>query len=495
MSIHKKYPFLKAEQPCLLSWIFQRTFKKLGVFRRVFSFAMMGVFVSCATEKEHGDLSLLKISENKRYVVTQDGKPFFWLGDTGWLLFNKMNRDEAEQYLEDRRQKGFNVIQAMVLHTVPSVNAYGDSSVINADISRPLVTTGNNPNQADEYDYWDHIDYIIDKAAEKGIYMALVPVWGSPVKDGKVSVEQAEQYAKFLAERWKDRSNIIWLNGGDIKGSDKIDVWKKIGQTIKSIDPKHLMTFHPRGRTASSDWFHNESWLDFNMVQSGHRRYDQDTSKNEQKHYGEDNWKFMAADWDLKPVKPTIDGEPSYEGIPQGLHDITEPRWTDADVRRYGYWSVFAGAFGYTYGQNSVMQMHSKKDTTSAYGSDEVWSSAIHAPGASQMKYLKELMLSRTDYIDRIPDQTLIVDNGEKYDRLLATRTDHYAFIYNYTGRPMTVNMGKIKGSKVKASWFNPRNGETKIIGEMENKGIQHFTPEGGQKEGNDWVLILDSVS
>lgn len=470
-----------------------------AIRKKLLPFALAGaLFSSCTSssdqEASSTEMPALKVSENGRYLTTDDGKPFFWLGDTGWLLFNKLNRDEAEQYLEDRKQKGFNVVQAMVLHTVPSVNVYGDSSIVNKDISLPLVTEGNNPEVAEEYDYWDHIDYIIDKAAEKGMYMALVPVWGSPVKDGKVSVEQTTKYATFLAERWKDRPNIIWLNGGDIPGSDSTAVWLEMGKTIKSIDQNHLMTYHPRGRTASSDWFHNEPWLDFNMVQSGHRRYDQDTSSNEKKHYGEDNWKFMEVDWALSPVKPTIDGEPSYEGIPQGLHDIKEPRWQDHDVRRYGYWSVFAGAFGYTYGQNSVMQMHSASDSTTAYGSSELWTEGLNAPGASQMKYLKDLMLSRDAYFERIPDQTLIAENGEKYNRLLATRTDNYAFIYNYNGREMKINMGKINGDKVKASWFDPRSGEETVIGEVENTGVQTFKPAGEEKDGNDWVLILDSL-
>ncbi|GGH10344.1 hypothetical protein GCM10011418_08720 [Sphingobacterium alkalisoli] len=456
-------------------------------------FLLAGALFSCTSQQKAESVQLLKVSENGRYLTTEDGKPFFWLGDTGWLLFNKLNRSEAEHYLEDRQQKGFNVIQAMVLHTVPSVNVYGDSSMVHGDIAQPLVTEGDDPENELEYDYWDHIDFIIDKAAEKGIYMALVPVWGSPVKDGKVSTAQAGKYAAFLAERWKDRANIIWLNGGDIKGSDSVEVWQEIGKTIKSIDKRHLMTYHPRGRTASSDWFHNESWLDFNMVQSGHRRYDQDTSSNEVKHYGEDNWKFMAVDWNLSPVKPSIDGEPSYEGIPQGLHDINEPRWNDADVRRYGYWSVFAGAFGYTYGQNSVMQMHSKVDTTTAYGSTELWTEAIDAPGAQQMHYLKKLMLSRENYFERVPDQSLIAENGEQYNRLVGTRTDNYAYIYNYNGREMKINMGRIKGDKVTASWFNPRSGETTSLGEFANTGVGTFQPEGGQKEGNDWVLILES--
>lgn len=440
-----------------------------------------------------GRLPALKISDNQRYFMTEDGKPFFWLGDTGWLLFNKLDRAEAEQYLEDRKEKGFNVIQVMVLHTVPSVNVYGDSSLINADLSRPLTTEGNNPENSEEYDYWDHIDYVIDKAREKGLYMALVPVWGSPVKDGLVSVDQAKKYAAFLAERWKDKSNIIWLNGGDIKGSDSLDVWLEIGKTIKSIDSDHLMTFHPRGRTASSDWFHNESWLDFNMVQSGHRRYDQDTSSKENKHFGEDNWRYIQDDWALRPIKPTIDGEPSYEGIPQGLHDINEPRWTDKDVRRYGYWSVFAGAFGYTYGHNAVMQMHASSDSTSAYGSNDSWTDAMQAPGAGQMQHLKSLLLSVEDYFERVPDQSLVVDNGEKYDRLLATRTNQLALIYTYTGREIKVNMGKINGDNVVAAWFNPRTGEETLIGEVENRGTQSFQPEGEYAAGNDWVLVLRS--
>lgn len=466
--------------------------------KRLLPIAAACVLASCTSpagqDSAATQMKSLQISENGRYLANEDGEPFFWLGDTGWLLFNKLDREEAEHYLEDRKVKGFNVVQAMVLHTVPSVNVYGDSSIVNKDISRPLVTEGNNPDIAEEYDYWDHIDYVIDKAAEKGIYMALVPVWGSPVKEGKVSVEQTSKYAAFLASRWKDKPNIIWLNGGDIKGSDSTAVWLEMGSTIKSIDQNHLMTYHPRGRTASSEWFHNEPWLDFNMVQSGHRRYDQDTSSNETRHYGEDNWRFMDVDWALDPVKPTIDGEPSYEGIPQGLHDVNEPRWQDHDVRRYGYWSVFSGAFGYTYGQNSVMQMHSATDSTTAYGSTQLWTEGLQAPGAGQMQYLKNLMLSRDSYFDRIPDQTLIVDNGEKYDRLIATRTDNYALVYNYNGREMKINMGKIKGDKVKASWFNPRNGEETLIGEVDNAGVQLFQPEGGLKDGNDWVLILETM-
>jgi hypothetical protein len=63
----------------------------------------------------------LRISDNKRFLITETGDPFFWLGDTGWLLFTKLSREEGERYLEDRRQKGFNVIQVMVIHNAMAI--------------------------------------------------------------------------------------------------------------------------------------------------------------------------------------------------------------------------------------------------------------------------------------------------------------------------------------------------------------------------------------
>ncbi|OQP59815.1 glycoside hydrolase family 140 protein [Niastella populi] len=434
----------------------------------------------------------LKIAPNGRYFMTADGKPFFWLGDTGWLLFSKLKREEVIKFLDDRQAKGFNVIQVMVLHTTKVVNAYGDTALKGGNVAMPVTTPGNNPDNAAEYDYWDHVDFVVKAAAERGIYIAMVPVWGSEVKAGKVNVAQVKQYANFLTSRYKSHINIIWLNGGDIKGTEGIAVWQALGKTLHKKDPGHLLTFHPRGRHTSSIWFHNEPWLQFNMFQSGHRRYNQDTSKGDL-HFGEDNWKYVEMDYARKPAKPTFDGEPSYEEIPQGLHDSLEVRWNDNDVRRYAYWSVFAGGCGYTYGNNAVMQMHRPHDTDGNYGVTNYWYDAIDAPGASQMVHLKDLMLSKS-YFDRVPDQSLIAGNvGEKYDRLFATRGKNYALIYTYTGRTISVKMDKLSGKSIKASWFNPRDGKYTSIGDFENKGTREFDAPGDVKPGNDWVLVLSS--
>ena len=431
----------------------------------------------------------IRIADNPHYFSTTSGDPFFWLGDTGWLLFVKTDREEAEKYLETRKQQGFNVIQVMVLHSLGGKNVYGDAPLIEKDAARPDTTAGNLFTDSLQYDFWDHVDYIVDKAAEKGIYMALVPVWGSNVKSGGVSVDQANAYAPFLADRYKNRSNIIWLNGGDIKGTDSTDVWDAIGNTLRRQDPHHLIGFHPFGRTQSSTWLHDAPWLDFNMFQSGHRTYAQDTARGA---FGEDNWRYVAVDYQKTPVKPTLDGEPSYEGIPHGLHDSTQPRWKDADLRRYAYWSVFAGSAGFTYGANAIMQFHRATEPGGAYGVQQSWQEFLDAPGATQMVHLKALMLSRP-YFERIPDQSVVADQGERYNYQVATRGKDYAFIYTYNGRNIKVNMGKTTGDQVEATWYSPRDGATTAIGDFPNKGVQEFDPPGEQEDGNDWVLKLDS--
>jgi hypothetical protein len=226
------------------------------------------------------------------------------------------------------------------------------------------------------------------------------------------------------------------------------------------------------------------------MFQSGHRRYDQDTSGLK---YGEDNWKYVNDDYSKIPVKPTLDGEPSYEGIPQGLHDPQEPYWKDDDVRRYAYWSVLAGGCGFTYGHSANMQFFKKDDRNPAYGVKITWDSALNAPGASQMQWLKKLILSRP-FPELKPSQDLLSDGPlQKYDYIAAAAGKKYAFIYTFSGKPFKLNPSKLPGKKSNFSWYDPRTGKTINAGTFRNMSIPEFIPPGKQENGNDWVLIIDS--
>jgi hypothetical protein len=395
----------------------------------------------------------------------------------------RLNRDEVAYYLSRCSEAGFNVVQIQVVNAVPAMNVYGQSS-------HPDGYDFTNINRQGVYGYWDHLDYIVKTAEQNGIYVGMVCIWGGLVKAGLMTPEQAEAYGRFLAERYKDSPNIVWIMGGDIRGDVKTDSWLALATTIKSIDKEHLMTFHPFGRTSSARWFNDAAWLDFNMFQSGHRRYDQtrgDGDNLAEASVAEDNWRYVDEALALPTVKPILDAEPSYEDIPQGLHDTSEPRWTAADVRRYAYWSVFAGSCGHTYGHNSVMQMY-RPGLPPAYGAATTWYDALNAPGRNQMKFIKELIL-KFPYFERIPAQDVIVgENGTRYERLIATRGSDYLLVYNYTGRKMTVDLNKIAG-KTKSVWIlNAKTGEYSSLGSV--KSQSSFTPTIPASVDGDFVLI-----
>lgn len=461
------------------------------IFKTLALAALMLVTGSISAQPLPWSNGKLKVSDNGRYLCYENGTPFFWLGDTGWLLGMRLNREEAEHYLQVRKEQGYNVVQIMVVNGFPVLNAYGKYSFTDFD-------SFDNIDKPGEYGYWNHIDYIVDAAARKGIFIAMVPTWGGPVKSGVFNKEGIEKYAKFLAERYKDKPNIIWLNGGDVNAAPNLEEWHLMGNTIKKYDPNHLMTFHPLGRLSSIEWFHNAPWLDFNMFQSGHRRYGQMLKRDkdnvyEGKNQEEDNWRYVDAGLAMKPMKPIIDGEPSYEGIPQGLHDVDEPMWGASDVRRYAYWSVFAGSFGHTYGHSAVMQMH-KPGYGGGYGNTANWFDAIYDPGVQQLHHLKDLMLA-LPYFDRVPDQSVIIgNNGEKYDRIIATRGKDYILAYTYNGCDLNIDMTKISGATKDAWWMNPSTGEKTYIGNFKD-GKGRFVPAGRYHVGNDWVLIITDAS
>lgn len=76
----------------------------------------------------------LKVSDNKRFLVKADGSPFFYLGDTAWELFHRLNREEADRYLKNRASKGFTVIQAVALAEIDGLNdpnPYGHRPLLN----------------------------------------------------------------------------------------------------------------------------------------------------------------------------------------------------------------------------------------------------------------------------------------------------------------------------------------------------------------------------
>lgn len=423
----------------------------------------------------------LKISDNKRFLVFADGTPFYYLGDTGWELFHRLNKEETEKYLENRRAKGFTVIQAVVLAELDGLNSP------NADGNKPLID--NDPLKPNEA-YFTHVDWVIKKAQEKGIFIGLLPTWGDKVdpsswgKGPKIfNSGNAYKYGQWIGNRYKDFPNIIWINGGDRDGGgNNTALWNAIGDGIKSVDKNHLMTFHPWGERSSSEWFQESDWLDFNMCQTGHGQRNYAIYKM-----------LVVRDYNLKPVKPCFDGEPRYEDHPVGWNPNILGWFDDADIRQAMYWNLFSGGFGHTYGCHPIWQMLTPGREPVGLARHN-WYDVLDLPGAFDLVHARRLIESRP-FLSRVPDQSLILPAYfPETDYVVATMGDGYAFIYFPTGWTAGIQLDKIGAKTIKAYWFDPRKGEAKLIETIPGSGTRKFTPPSSGR-GNDWILVLDDSS
>lgn len=429
-------------------------------------------------------LQPLAISPCRRHLILADGTPFFWLGDTAWELFHRLDRDEACHYLDTRALQGFNVIQAVALAEIDGLtepNAHGRLPLLRGEGNHGYGDI--EPDLSGPYSYWDHVDYIINEAARRGIYIALLPTWGDKVNrlwhggpeifDG----ENGRRYGHFIGARYAGYTNVIWVLGGDrdLGTRRQHEACGGMAAGIRAAGARQLISYHPRGGMSSSEQLHDESWLDFNMFQSGHGRRN------------DPNYEYVRKDWNRSPARPTLEAEPRYEDHPVGFK--AENGYFDAaDVRQALYWAVFAGSAGVTYGHHSVWRMVREPSDYFPL----TWDRALERPAACQVQWLRRLCESRP-LLERREAPELLAANDTGANVQIAARGERYAFIYTPNGLGIEVAPGILPGEHLKAAWFNPRNGETTAIGTVCNRSAapKLWPPATGR--GEDWVLQLDS--
>jgi len=470
----------------------------------------MRVFFAIITFLFFGCLSFsqsLKISENNRYFTKPDGSAFLWIGDTAWELFHKLNREEAKEYLANRKRKGFTIIQAVVLAEndgLRTPNPYGEVPFIDLDPTKP--------NEK----YFEHVDFIVNEAEKLGLFIGMLPTWGDKIYSkhpgaGPIvfNKENARIYGEYLGKRYRTKP-IVWILGGDrnIANDEVLEIWRNMAAGLKDGDGgNHLITYHPRGASSSSASLHHEDWLDFNMYQSGH-----------DKHFNQ-VYRYANHDRRLNPTKPTLDGEPAYEDIPIRFWDYMDfgkppmdrvPEgvlddkglikkkghfelgfFTDYDVRVHAYWNFLAGAAGYTYGNNAIWQMF-KADRNLAIPCLFDWRTSMDRPGADDMKHVNKFF-TKYPFEKLIPLQQIIHgENPENGDHIQSAVAEDRSFVLVYLAKGQTVNLDLSEFNNLKSiTWFNPREGKLKNAGKIKNYGVLEFTPPSSGND-NDWMLVLE---
>lgn len=460
----------------------------------------------------------VSVSSNGHYLMNQDGTPFFWIGDTGWGIFQQLTREEVDIYLDNRKSKGFTIIQSVIFWfphggeeengPLNAPNAYGHhpfQGEPNAPLtSIPLIKEGGdmqNPN-----DYWEHADYIIKSIKDRGLKLALLPCWGNAYVNNRMrgsqiefTEEEARSYGQFLGERYRGEDHIIWCLGGDVDpvnfgDKDQRSVYRAMAEGIgrgvsgnknlKWNEPHQdwdqcMMTFHAvRTPTlsgeggeggSSSIWFHNDPWLDMNMMET--------FQWMSQIH------PYVSEDYQKTPPKPTILAEGAYE---LGKYNHECGFITPLLIRRQGYHAFFAGAAGYTYGHWALWPFRGTYCGVN-------WKEAMDYPGAIHMAQYMRQFIEEQEIFSFQPTQSLILSEnpGGNYLQCAMIKNDSSKIlVYLPEIKSIELNLSIIRGEGIiEAKWLDPRNG---------NRVKQHVKNHGPVLPPSNWedaILLLERNS
>ncbi|MEM3028006.1 MAG: DUF4038 domain-containing protein [Candidatus Bathyarchaeia archaeon] len=394
----------------------------------------------------------LKVSNNGRYFIDAENRPFFWLGTTQWQIFREYSLEEARIILENIKEKGFSVVQTMLLGVGEPVhpNIYGETPWVN---NNPLT-----PNET----YFDNVDSVVEIAQKNGLVISMA-IYHQRFGDYMLC-NRARKWAKWVAQRYKEIPNIIWCMHPRAN-QEFVPILRELAAGLQEGDGGlHMIYVHPDPSPYSSSFIHNEPWLAFNAIQTWNRV--------------DLIYPFVTYDYSLTPAKPVVMAEGAYEAGFEYKFDVT-PLW----IRRQAYYSYLAGGY-HSYGHNDSWRVL------------PTWKNALDSPGAFHMSVLRKIFLSLEEWWNLVPDQTIFASGGKTDGGILniAARHKDGKWILAYFGSNATfsINMDKIKASKtVKASWINPASGETNAIGKFSNREKQIFTtPEGWE----DSLLLLEAA-
>jgi hypothetical protein len=384
-------------------------------------------------------------------------------------LIVQLNKADTDTYLTDRMQKGYNaVIVELIEHQFsanPPANIFGQ---------QPFTSPGNfnTPNEA----YFAHADWVINKAAEKGIVVFLFPLylgyqcgsqgWCAEVQNS--SLATMRDWGRYVGERYKNFPNIVWMIGGDEDPAayGVVDEVREFVAGLRERDTVHLISTHNGLEQSAMDVWAGESWLDLNNVYT----------------YG-DTYVKSLQEYNRTPFKPSFLLESEYEN---------EHGSTPESLRAAAYGAVLSGAnLGHFFGNCPIWNF----GATFGFCPASDWHSQLNSAGSRTVAYVGSLMSSRQHH-RLVPDQTHTVmtsgyDSGANYAATARTATGSTVIAYIPTARTVTMDMTRVSGATARTWWFDPRTGQSTLIGDFSTTGSRSFT----SPSSTDWVLVLDDLS
>ncbi len=443
----------------------------------------------------------LKLSENHRYLVDQDNRPFLMVGDSPQCLMGRLTEQDAEKYFADRQIHGFNTAGWV------DVACAGKDFPDEKDGRTPdgilpftgYVTGGTDythydlskPNEA----YFTRLDHIVEIAAAHDVYVFIDPMetsgWLQTLRNN--GLKAAYEYGQYLGRRYKKHANVGWISGNDfntwrVPTDDALAL--AVAKGIKSQAPDQLQTVELNFDTSSSlddqDW---ASIISLNGTYTYSATYIQ-----------------MLHSYNQKPIIPAYLVEAHYD-----LEQVGTPSdyGTPDVLRREEYWTMLSGGIGQFYGNRYTWTL------------TPGWDSYSDTLGVTQIAIWRNFFTS-IPWQSLVPDQhhetvtagygTFGSDEVHFEPQILAARMDprvsqsdyatvartpdgSFVVVYLPTARTITVNMARLRGPAT-AEWLDPTTGTYQVVSgsPFSNIGIREFTPPGKNAEGqSDWVFLLHS--
>ena len=384
----------------------------------------------------------IRVSSNGRYFVDEQGRPFFWLGDTQWELFRRFSLADARAVLEHRRRQGFTTVLAMVAGCCEQElpNLEGEPCFIDGDPAQP--------NEA----YFRRADRVLEVAGELGLVLVL-GIFHMRHRTA-FTAAKVQGFAQYCAARWAKVPHLVW--------SAYPAAWPEYVPLVRALatglrqgdDGAHLITLHPDPSPCSSSFVHAEEWLDFNCVQTWlhyHLAYS-----------------MTAADYARTPTKPVVLAEGGYEGPQCGA--VHSPHL----VRCQAWWAYLAGGH-HCYGH------------AASYVAPETWPAWIDAPGALQMGACRRILESLPEWWQLVPDQSLLVDppgRGLAFNAAARSPTGAWALAYLSAPTTATIRMdGITAGARCRLTWIDPATGARTGVGTYATEGTLTTTSPGGWED------------